>query len=75
MTKILIFAVLLLVVWWIWRHGRSADSGNKPMLRPTEQMVQCVHCGVNQPIGESILSEGRYYCSADHLRDAHIKDR
>jgi hypothetical protein len=27
-----------------------------------ERMVQCAHCGVNQPVSESILANDRYYC-------------
>ncbi|TMQ77975.1 hypothetical protein ACCUM_2426 [Candidatus Accumulibacter phosphatis] len=33
-------------------------------------MVQCAHCGVNQPVSESVLANGRYYCCAAHLREA-----
>jgi len=33
-------------------------------------MVKCAHCGVNQPVGESILANGRYYCSTDHRHEA-----
>lgn len=74
MTKILILVVLLLVVWWIWRHARSPRPGDETTPRVAEKMVQCVHCGVNQPLSESIISEGRYYCSPAHLRDARIKN-
>jgi uncharacterized protein len=35
-----------------------------------ERMVQCAHCGVNQPVSESILANDRYYCCAAHLREA-----
>ncbi len=38
--------------------------------REVERMVQCAHCGVNQPISESLLANGRYYCCAAHLRES-----
>lgn len=61
----------MLLVWWIWRQAQLSRPGKRDALRPPEQMVRCVHCGVNQPISESIFSDGRYYCSAAHLRDAN----
>ncbi|HQO28706.1 MAG TPA: PP0621 family protein [Accumulibacter sp.] len=70
MTKILLLCALLALVWWIWRQTQSPRTGQKDLPRPAEQMVRCVHCGVNQPISESILADGRYYCSVAHLHDA-----
>jgi len=69
-TKILLLCALLALAWWIWRQTQLPRVGKREESHPAEQMVRCVRCGVNQPISESILSEGRYYCSAAHLRDA-----
>ena len=37
-----------------------------------EDMVRCVHCGVHLPRSESIVSEGKFYCSDEHRR-LHVK--
>ncbi|MBE2257610.1 MAG: hypothetical protein H6942_02795 [Candidatus Accumulibacter sp.] len=77
MSKYLLLLGLIWAVWWIWRKSRlssrdRAASGN--VQREAERMVQCVRCGVNQPISESILANGRYYCCAAHLADARRED-
>ncbi len=72
MTKYFLLFALVLFVWWLWRKSASTRSTDR---RPTnkrepERMVQCAHCGVNQPVSESILADGRYYCCPAHLREA-----
>ncbi|KFB76948.1 PP0621 family protein [Accumulibacter sp.] len=72
MTKFLLLIGLVWLVWWVWRKSWTAHRGTrKPVekLEP-ERMVQCAHCGVNQPVSESVLANGRYYCCAAHLREA-----
>ncbi|MBL8395022.1 MAG: hypothetical protein JNK99_09790 [Candidatus Accumulibacter sp.] len=71
MTKYLLLIALGLCAWWIWRKLRQADHTTPPRRgREAERMVQCARCGVNQPISESILANGRYYCSTAHLRES-----
>lgn len=82
MTKILLLVGLFLLVWWAWRKVRAvrhsrADAVSPlrpPRLPQVEPMVQCAQCGVNQPLSESLLSDGRYYCSAAHLRASRSGD-
>jgi len=77
MMKILWFAVLVLVVWWIWRKTRNpgVNAVDPPAQGEVERMVQCAHCGVNQPLSESLFDQGRYYCCPAHLREARSADR
>lgn len=73
MTKFLLLVALLGVVWWLWRNTRQPRPGARPERgapREAERMVRCARCGVNQPVSESILADGLYYCSAAHLREA-----
>ena len=73
MTRYLLLIGLVWVVWWLWRKSIRArsDTGLAPKTgRQAERMVQCAHCGVNQPVSESILADDRYYCCPAHLRDA-----
>ncbi|MCM8612706.1 PP0621 family protein [Accumulibacter sp.] len=72
MTKYLLLLALGLLAWWAWRGfrksaGTTAQGGRD---REVERMVQCAHCGVNQPVSESLLANGRYYCCAAHLRES-----
>ena len=53
------------LVFW-----NGASSAGSPAFRAPEKMVKCVRCGVNQPISESVVVDGRYYCCLDHAHDA-----
>ncbi|HYQ70941.1 MAG TPA: PP0621 family protein [Gammaproteobacteria bacterium] len=59
-------ALIVMAVRGLWRSSRTADSRGEK----TARMVQCAHCGVYIPENEAHTSEGRFYCSADHLKDA-----
>lgn len=72
MTKYLLLIGLLWAVWLIWRKTASSSRGGNespPVEREAERMVECARCGVNQPVSESILANGRYYCCPAHLRE------
>ena len=77
MTKYLLLIALVIAVWWLWRHARNSQvgAGKGSAQREAERMVQCARCGVNQPVSESLLDDGRYYCCAAHLREARSEDR
>jgi uncharacterized protein len=74
MTKYLLLIGLVLFVWWAWRKARTPRRRGCPAAGKVERMVQCAHCGVNQPVSESILANDRYYCCAAHLRQAQSDD-
>lgn len=67
--KYLILIALFFVVLWFLRKNRFLRKSTPPPARAPERMVRCVHCGVNQPLSESILSQGRYYCCAEHRQE------
>ncbi|WP_313951719.1 PP0621 family protein [Accumulibacter sp.] len=71
MTKYLLLIGLVWAVWLIWRKGRTSSHDgveSQTVEREAERMVECARCGVNQPVSESILANGRYYCCQAHLR-------
>ncbi|MEF8700115.1 MAG: PP0621 family protein [Candidatus Accumulibacter sp. UW26] len=74
MTKYLLLIGLALFAWWVWRKARAPRRPAAPPPKEVERMVQCAHCGVNQPVSESILADDRYYCCAAHLRQARSDD-
>ena len=72
MTK---FLLLIGLAWFFGWVGRKVVAARGPLPPPAgrrdaERMVQCSYCGVNQPVSESILVDGRYYCCAAHLHDS-----
>lgn len=77
MTKYLLLIALIVIVVWMWRQARATRSGERRPTAPraAEQMVKCAYCGVNQPVSESILADGRYYCCAAHRHDGENKGR
>lgn len=77
MTKYLLLIALIVIVVWMWRKARVPRSGEQRPTAPRDEepMVKCAYCGVNQPVSESILAGGRYYCCADHRRDGENKGR
>jgi len=70
MTKYLVLLALGLLAWWAWRGFRKSAGAAARRDGEAERMVQCAHCGVNQPVSESLLVNDRYYCCAAHLRES-----
>ena len=74
--KYLFLIALAFVVLWALRRGQASRNGDQvpPASRVPERMVKCVHCGVNQPVSESILAKGRYYCCIAHRDDSESQE-
>lgn len=74
--KYLLLIALFFLVLWILRKSQTFRSGGQepPASRAPERMVRCAHCGVNQPVSESILTRGRYYCCIAHRHEAESLD-
>ena len=70
MAKIILLVLGLLLVYWILRtyRRRIERRGTRPPAAGGEDMVQCARCGVHLPRGESITTQGQYYCSPEHQK-------
>jgi len=70
LAKIILVVLGLLIVYWILKsYRRRVDqAGDSTPSAGTETMVPCARCGVHLPRSESIASQGRFYCSAEHQR-------
>ena len=75
MAKFLLFALIIGVVVLLLKNYQraltrqnSSRTGAGAGTRGAESMVQCAHCGIHTPKGESFLSQGRYYCTNEHLK-------
>ncbi len=68
--KYLLWIAFFLVVLLLVRKAQGNRSRRQaPPARAPERMVTCAHCHVNQPLSESILSNGRYYCCPAHQHE------
>jgi len=75
MKYLLLLALFLFVLWMLRKIGTSRSGAQPPPdSRASEQMVKCAHCGVNQPVSESILTNGRYFCCSAHRFEAESQD-
>jgi len=65
MARLLILAAIVLVVYLLVRSFRKSALSRQDR-KAAEDMVRCAHCGVHLPKGESVQSDGRYFCNAEH---------
>jgi uncharacterized protein len=66
---IFIFVIGLIIYWIIRAYVRRVPREDaESQARVGEDMVRCSHCGVHLPRSESILAEGKFYCSEEHRR-------
>jgi uncharacterized protein len=69
--KIILLVLGLVLVYWILkRYARGVGRRDAPPpARSSEDMVRCERCGVHLPRSESITTQGRFYCTAEHQRE------
>ena len=72
--KFLLLIAVFFAGLWLWRKECSTRADGAPPRAP-ERMVTCSYCGVNQPVSESILIKGLYYCCAEHRQQAESSGR
>lgn len=74
MSRLLFLLAIIIVVYLLIRsfRGNARNHEVQSGETQTEDMVRCAQCGVHLPRSESILSQGKSFCSAAH-RDAHNK--
>lgn len=68
-VKLLILGVVLFVVYLIFfKKNREKDISNKKRNEEiTDTMVECPKCGTYTSKDDSILSNGKYFCSKECL--------
>jgi len=70
MSRLLFFAAIIVIVYLWLKSVRKPSAREDDASGPAEDMVRCEHCGVHLPRNESILADGKRYCSEAH-RLAH----
>ncbi|MGE5526683.1 MAG: PP0621 family protein [Rhodospirillaceae bacterium] len=69
MAKLILLIAAVLIAYLLLRnYRRRIDKTEKQARRADETMVRCEQCGVHLPRSESLLSAGKFYCSAEHER-------
>lgn len=67
MGKLILFLLVAVAVYWWLRKPRTTAPRSRPAAADqAEAMVSCAYCGLHVPLGESIVADGRHYCSAEH---------
>ena len=69
MAKVLLVIAVIAAVYFIVRAYTRALAAKQPTApedKPAEDMVQCAHCGVHLPRGDSIMEGSRHFCSTEH---------
>lgn len=72
MSRLLFLFAIAAVIYLLVKSYRAPKQAAEKTDKKAEDMVQCAHCGVHLPSGESIRDGDRVFCSAAH-RDAHHK--
>lgn len=71
MVKLLFFALVALAAWQVFRRinrSETPTSLNAAKTSAGEDMVRCAHCGVHLPRSEAVMSNGEFFCSAEHMK-------
>lgn len=67
MSRLIFIVVIIALVFWFLKSYRKQPP-KQDATPETQDMVACAHCGVNLPKAESVLVDGKYYCSTAHSR-------
>lgn len=73
MLKYLVVIGVIAFVYYFFIKKKpviGSDSSSNTTDAQADDMVECVVCGTYAPINESILSNGKYYCSKECLKES-----
>lgn len=71
MTKYLLVAVVIVVVFFLMRSVRRKAGQERPQAPSPEggDMVRCSRCGIHLPRNEAVGATELFFCSAEHERE------
>jgi len=69
---LLIGAVIYIVYIMFFKQQKRQNNQQESTKNTTEanEMIECANCGVYTEISECILSNGKYYCSKECIKEA-----
>jgi len=72
--KLLLIGAVIYIVYLMFfkqkRPKQNHSSTKNTTPKDANEMVECSHCSVYVEISEAILSNGKYYCSNECLKEA-----
>ncbi len=69
MSRLFFFAAIVVVIYLLLKSFRGRAPRHEAPDR-AEDMVRCARCGVHLPRSESILADGKFYCSEAHRHES-----
>ena len=69
MFRYLLLIIAVVIIIWIVRGFMSRSQLNKPNAIRSKDMVQCEQCKTYIPKDDAISSNGKLFCSQQHLND------
>lgn len=71
MTKFLLIAALIAIVYFLWRapriRERRSSAPPQPAAKEPQDMVSCPVCSVHLPRNEALPGpDGQHYCCQEH---------
>lgn len=70
--KFLLIVVVISIVYFMFikKKPTTNEKSDKNRKANADEMVECANCGVYAELQECILSNGKYYCSKECLKEA-----
>jgi uncharacterized protein len=70
LSKLLLLIFAVLAVWWLAKGFRRSQADKDAPEAAPEKMVNCSQCGLYLPQSEAIAEGDRFFCCAEHRRQA-----
>jgi len=71
LAKLIVLILAGVVVYLVLKNYlRRVQRGHEQGTSNAESMVRCAKCGLHHPRSESLLSDGKYFCSPEHEQQA-----
>jgi len=67
---LLLLILAVVAVWWLARGLRHKGAARSAPEAAPEKMVNCSHCGLYLPRSEAIPEGDKFFCCAEHRRQA-----
>ena len=74
--KVLLVVAVISAVYFFFikkkpiKQNDTKSSSSKDSELKSNDMVECTKCGTYAEVSESILSNGKYYCSKECVKDS-----
>ena len=76
MIRFILLAVIIVLIYKILRtltqpkaiSGRRPPRVNQAKTNAGQTMHQCAYCGIHVPQNETILQDGKSFCSIEHAK-------